>query len=69
METSPPPKTFTGSDVYSYRGTCSAAPLTLLLIPSMPSTAFNTTATPASIENIRVYLAIAIFIYINIAYK
>ena len=35
----------------------------------MPGTAFSTIATPASIENVRVYLAIAISIYINIACK
>jgi hypothetical protein len=35
----------------------------------MPSTAFNTTATPTNIKNVGVYSAIAISIYINIAYK
>ena len=42
---------------------------TLLLIPGTPSTAFSTAATPAGIENIGVYLAIAIFIYINIVHE
>ena len=35
----------------------------------MPSITFSTTTTPAGIENIRVYLAIAISVYINIVYK
>jgi len=51
-------------DIYS-----TAAPPTLLLIPSMPNAVFNTITTPTSIENIKVYLAITIFIYINIVYK
>ena len=34
----------------------------------MPS-AVSSTITPTSIENIRVYLAIAISIYVNIVYK
>ena len=46
-----------------------ATPFTLLLIPSTFGTIFNTTATPASTENIEVYLAIAIFIRVNIVYK
>jgi len=46
-----------------------AVPPTLLLIPSTPNTAFNTTATPTNIENIKVYSAIAVSIYINIVYK
>jgi len=55
--------------MHSRRGTCStAAPPTLLLIPSTPS-ATSSTITPASIENVRVYLAITISIYINIVYK
>ena len=45
-----------------------AAPFTLLLIPGVPSTA-SSTVTPASIENVRVYLAIAIFMRVNIVYK
>ena len=53
----------------SYKGTRSiTAPPTLLLIPSTPSTASGTVA-PASIENIRVYLAIAVSARVNIVYK
>jgi hypothetical protein len=43
-----------------------AAPSTLLLIPSTPSTTFNTTTTPTSIENVRVYLVIAISTRVDI---
>jgi len=51
----------------SCRGIYSAAaPPTLLLIPSTPSTASSTTAAPASMENVRVYLAIAVFTRVNI---
>ena len=46
-----------------------AAPPTLLLIPSTPSAASSTTTTPTSMENVKVYSAIAISIYINIVYK
>jgi len=46
-----------------------AAPPTLLLIPSTPSTASGTAATPAGIENIRVYLAIAVSARVNIVCK
>ena len=54
----------------SYKGIYSAAAFfTLLLIPSTPSAAFSTAATPASMENIRVYLAIAISTRINIVCK
>ena len=54
----------------SYKGIRSiATPPTLLLIPSTPNTASSTTVTPTSIENVRVYLAIAISIYVNIVYK
>jgi hypothetical protein len=53
----------------SYKGTRSVtAPPTLLLIPSIPSTA-SSTITPASTENIRVYLVIAISARVNIVYK
>jgi hypothetical protein len=53
----------------SYKGTRSIATSpTLLLIPSTSST-ISGTITPTSIENIRVYLAITISIYINIVYK
>jgi hypothetical protein len=55
--------------MHSYRGTRStAAPLTLLLIPSTPSTA-SSTITPTSTENVRVYLVIAVSIRVNIVYK
>jgi len=74
METSPPLKNLTYSDmrsnIRSYRGTRSTtAPPTFLLIPSTPSTASSTTAAPTGIENIRVYSAIAVSVYINIVYK
>ena len=55
--------------MYSYRGTCSAAPPTLLLIPGTPGTASSTTTTPISMENIRVYSAIAISIHVDIVHK
>ena len=73
--TTPPLKTFsplktpTGSDVYSYRGICFSALFTLLLIPNTPGAVFSTTTTPTGIKNVRVYLAIAIFMRVNIAYK
>ena len=35
----------------------------------MPGAAFNTAATPTSIENVKVYLVITISIRVNIAYK
>jgi hypothetical protein len=55
--------------VRSHKGTRSiAAPPTLLLIPSIPSTT-SSTITPTSIENARVYLAITISARINIVYK
>ena len=70
METSPSSKTFTCSDIRSHRGTYSAAAFpTLLLIPSTPSAASSTTAAPASIENVRVYLAIAVSARVDIVYK
>ena len=46
-----------------------AASLTFLLISGMPDTIFSTTATFTSIENIRVYLVIAVFVHVNIIYK
>ena len=65
-----PPKTPTYSNIYSRRGTRSAAALfTFSLIPGTPSTAFSTLTTPTSTENIRIYLAITTFIYVNIVYK
>ena len=55
--------------MYSRRGARStAAPPTLLLIPSTPG-ATSGTITPTSIENIRAYLAIAISARGNIVYK
>ena len=67
LETSPPPKTLTCSDIRSRRGTYSAiTPSTFLLISSTPSTASNTTAAPTSTENVRVYLAITISVRVNI---
>ena len=66
----PSPKTPTYSNMHSYKGIHStAAPPTLLLISSTPNTAFSTATAPASIENIKVYLAIAVSIYVNIVYK
>ena len=35
----------------------------------MPSTAFSTLTTPTSIENVKIYLAIAAFMRVNIVYK
>jgi hypothetical protein len=54
----------------SRRGTRSAAaPSTLLLIPSTPSATSSATITSAKTENVRVYLVIAVSVYINIVYK
>ena len=51
----------------SYRGTRStAAPFTLLLIPSTPGAASSTTTAPASTENVGVYLAITVSVHVNI---
>jgi hypothetical protein len=62
-------KTPTYSSTHGRRGTRSTtAPLTLLPIASILGTAITTTAS-ASAGSIRVYLAIAISIYINIVYK
>ena len=70
LKTSPSFKTLTYSNIRSHRGTYSATTsFILLLIPSTPSTTFSTTTTPTNTENIRVYLAIAVSIYINIVYK
>ena len=69
-KTSPPLKTFTCSNVRSYKGIHStAAPPTLLLIPSTPSTASGTTTTPTGTENVKVYSAIAISARVDIVYK
>jgi len=35
----------------------------------MPSAASGTTAAPASMENVRVYLAIAVSVCVDIVYK
>ena len=70
METSPPLKNLTYSNIRSRRGTRSTtAPPTLLLIPSTPSTASSTTAAPAGTENVGVYLAIAVSARVNIVRK
>jgi hypothetical protein len=54
----------------SYKGTRSiATPPTLLLIPSTPSATSSTTITPTGMENVRVYLVIAVSAYINIVCK
>ena len=54
----------------SRRSTHSTAiPPTLLLIPSTPSTTSSTATAPTSIENVKVYLAIAISIHVDIVYK
>ena len=53
----------------SYKGTHSVAtPPTLSLIPSTPSATSSTIAS-TSIENIRVYLVIAVSVRVNIVYK
>jgi len=68
-KTSLPIKTPTYSSTRGRRGTRStAAPLTLLLIASTLGAAIATTAS-ASMESIRVYLAIAISARIDIVYK
>ena len=67
-KTSPPIKTFIYSNIYSYKGTYSTVtPLTLSPITS--TLGITTTITSASIEYIRVYLAIAVSVYVNIIYK
>jgi len=69
IKTSPPIKTPTCSSICGYRGTCSAATsLTLLLIASTLGAAITATAF-ASMESIRVYLVIAVSVYINIVCK
>jgi len=51
----------------SYRGIRSTATSsTLLLIPSTPSTASSTTTAPTGMENVRVYLAIAVSARVDI---
>ena len=51
----------------SRRGTCSAAPPTLSLIPGTPGAASGTAATPAGMENVGVYSAIAVSARVDIA--
>ena len=68
-KTSPPIKTPTYSNTRGRKGTRSTtAPLTLLPIASTPGTTITATAF-ASIESVRVYLAITISARINIVYK
>jgi hypothetical protein len=68
-KTSPPIKTPTCSSMHGHRGTRStAAPLTLSPIASTPGAAIAATAS-TSTGSVRVYLAIAISIRINIVYK
>ena len=67
-KTFPPIKTPTYSGMRGRRGTRSTAtPLTLLPIASIPGATI--TAASASTESVRVYLVIAISVYINIVYK
>ena len=68
-KTSPPIKAPTYSSIHGRRGTRStAAPLTLSPIASTLGAAVTTTAS-ASTGSVRVYLAIAVSIRINIVYK
>ena len=53
----------------SRRGTRSAAPPTLSLIPGTPGAASGTAATPAGMENVRVYSAIAISARVDIVHE
>ena len=70
LETSPSFKTLTYSNIRSHRGTCStAAPSTLLLIYSTPSTAASTATAFAGTESVGVYLAIAVSTRVNIVRK
>ena len=62
-------KTPTYSSIYSRKGICfTATPLTLLPIASTPGAAVAVT-TSTSARSVRVYLAMAISVYINIVYK
>jgi len=67
-KTSPPIKTPTYSSIRSRRGTHSTAAPIFLPIASTPGTTITATAF-ASIESVRVYLAITISARINIVYK
>ena len=53
----------------SRKGIYSTTPPTLLLIPGTPGAAFSTAATSTNIENIGVYLVIAISTRVDIVYK
>jgi hypothetical protein len=53
----------------SCKGIYFTTPSTFLLIPGTPSAVFSTTTTPAGIENIKVYLVIAISVHVNVVYK
>jgi len=54
----------------SYRGIRFAITFpTFLLIPGTPGATFSTITAPTRMENIRVYLAIAISVRVNIVYK
>ena len=63
----PPIKTSTCSSIYNCRGICSAVVLPTLL--PITTTLSSATAAAAGIKYIRVYLAIAISIYVDIVYK
>jgi len=56
--------------VRSHKGThFTVAPPTFPLIPSTPSAVFSTVAAPTGIENIKMYLVIAVFARVDIIYK
>ena len=56
--------------MYSCKGIYFApVSFTLLLISSTPNAASSTATTSAGMENIRVYLVIAVFACVNIVYK
>jgi len=46
-----------------------ATPPTFLLILSTPSAALGIITTSTNTENVKVYLAITVFIHVNIVYK
>jgi len=54
----------------SHKGThFAAAPPILLLIPNTPSIVFGTTTAPINMENVEIYSAVAVSVYIDIVYK
>jgi len=56
--------------VRSHKGIHSTvAPFIFLLIPNTPSIISGTAATPIGIENIKIYLVIAVSARVNIVYK